>query len=238
MQRRIEQADDDRQAMHRPQDADEVCALDGQQAVKRTAALSLGLGQDHFLDDGQAIALAEHVLGAAKANALRTVGAGQLGLFRRVGIPPDLEPADFVGPTEQLVKLLRHLAGDKRHFAADHVAKGAVDGECFTCRNHLATNSEFAGLNVNVQDFAANNSGKPELPGHDGRVAGRASARRQDGLGGGHAVEVVGRGLGANQDDRVALLGQRGGIVGGKRHFAGRGARGCIEATGNGIHGR
>ena len=104
--------------MHGAQDADEVLTLDGQQAVQRASALGLRLGQDHVLHDGQAIAFAKHVLGTAKADALRAVGAGEFGLFRRIGVSPDLEPADFVGPTEQLVEFVRHLTGDEWNFTA------------------------------------------------------------------------------------------------------------------------
>ena len=69
MQRRVDQADDDRAAVHGLEQAVEVRALEGQQLVQGRGALRADLGQDHALHDGQALRLEEHVLGAAQADA-------------------------------------------------------------------------------------------------------------------------------------------------------------------------
>ena len=42
--------------------------------------------------------------------------------------------------------------------------------------------------------------------GHDGRVAGHAAGRGEDALGGVHAVDVLGRGLAADEEHRLARL--------------------------------
>ena len=51
------------------------------------------------------VALAEHVLGPAEADALRAVAAGLRGLLGLVGVGPDLHAADLVGPAEELLEL-------------------------------------------------------------------------------------------------------------------------------------
>ena len=76
MQRRVDQADDDRAGRSSPEQAVEVTALEGQQLVQGAGALFADLGQDHALHDRQAIFLEEHVLGAAEANALGAEVAG------------------------------------------------------------------------------------------------------------------------------------------------------------------
>ena len=66
-------------------------------------------------------------------------------------------------------------------------------------------------------------------PGHHGGVADQAAPGGEDALGGQHAVDVLGRGLAADQDDLLAPLGRGLGIVGGQVDPAhrrpGRGAR-------------
>ena len=72
----------------------------------------LGLGpgrvhgdEDRAAHDLEAVALAEHVLGAAEADALRAVAPGLRGLLGLVGVGPDPHPADLVGPAEDLLEL-------------------------------------------------------------------------------------------------------------------------------------
>ena len=99
VERRVDQPDDDRQAVHRPEDALEVALLEDlelghrgvegrrrprpRRAVERPPAARLGLGpggrvrdEDRAADDLQALALAEHVLGPAQADALGAVASG------------------------------------------------------------------------------------------------------------------------------------------------------------------
>ena len=83
VQRRIEQADRHRQALHRLEDADEVLALERQQLRQgRLAASSSFVGQDHLPHGEDAVAVEEHVLGAAQADALGAELAGPLGVGR------------------------------------------------------------------------------------------------------------------------------------------------------------
>ena len=53
-------------------------------------------------------------------------------------------------------------------------------------------------------------------PGHHGGVADQPAPGGQDALGGQHAVDVLGRGLAADQDHLLAPLGRGLGVVGGE----------------------
>src|SRR3972149_2657443 len=76
MQRRVNQADDDRIAIHRFKETIEVLALIGEKFVKRCGATITGFGENHVLYDWQTLGFKEHVLGPAETDADRAVRAG------------------------------------------------------------------------------------------------------------------------------------------------------------------
>ena len=86
VQRRVEQADRDREAGHRLEDALEVALLHRQQPGERRAARLLGAREDHLAHDRQPVLGHEHVLGAAEADALGAELAGLGGVLGRVGV--------------------------------------------------------------------------------------------------------------------------------------------------------
>jgi hypothetical protein len=102
VQRRVDQAHRDRQAVHRPEDADEVLALQRQQGVQRGLPLGLGRGEDQPLDELPPVAQ-EHVLGPAQADPLGPEPAGAGGVLRGVGVGAHVELAGPVGVGEQAV---------------------------------------------------------------------------------------------------------------------------------------
>ena len=69
-------------------------------------------------------------------------------------------------------------------------------------------------------------------PRDDRRVRHQPAARREDALGRDHAVQVVGRRLGPHEDDALARLVTRLGLVGGEVHLADRRARRRVQALG------
>jgi DNA-binding MarR family transcriptional regulator len=69
VQRRVEEADRRRIALQRAEDAGEVLALIRQQLGQRAFPLLERLGEDHLAHRVDAVALEEHVLGAAEADA-------------------------------------------------------------------------------------------------------------------------------------------------------------------------
>ncbi len=98
MQRRIEQADGDRQARHDLEQLDEILALHGQQLGQRGAAAVLLVGEDHLAHGDDAVGVEEHVLGAAEADALGAEIARGAGIERGLGIGAHLHAAELVGP--------------------------------------------------------------------------------------------------------------------------------------------
>ena len=146
VQRRIEQPDRHRQAVHRREDADEVLALQRQQLLQGRAAVLLVGRQDHRPHRLDPLALEEHVLGAAQADAFGTELAGPLGVGRRVGVRADLQRAILVGPAHhrgEIARELRRLRGDR---AGHHFAGRAVDRERVVVRERLAADFDLAGL--------------------------------------------------------------------------------------------
>ena len=93
-------------AVHRLEDAVEVVALQRQQLVERLAPIGLVVGEDHLLHDRDAPFAEEHVLGAAQADAARAEGVRELRLIGQVGVGADAEPAELVGPRQQLLEPL------------------------------------------------------------------------------------------------------------------------------------
>ena len=98
--------------------------------------LGLGAGghvghEDRAAHDLEALALAEHVLGAAEADALGAVAAGLRGLLGLVGVGPDSHAADLVGPAQDLLELRLVLeAGlDGRQRADEDLAGRAVEAD-------------------------------------------------------------------------------------------------------------
>ncbi len=86
VQRRIEQADRDRQAVHDAEQLVEVAALHRQDLRERRAARGLVVAEDHLAHGEDALGLEEHVLGAAQADALGAEAARGLRVGRRVRV--------------------------------------------------------------------------------------------------------------------------------------------------------
>ena len=127
VERRVEQADRDRQAGHRLEDPLEVGLLERQEPVERVAASFLVAREDHLLHDGQPILAEEHVLGAAEADALRAELARLRGVLGVVGVRAHLQAARLVGPLEERLEVLVDVGRHERDGADDDAAGGAVD---------------------------------------------------------------------------------------------------------------
>ena len=82
VQRRIEQADRHRQALHDAEQLDEIVALHRQDLGERRAAALDGLGHDHLAHGDDALAVEEHMLGAAEPDALGAEAARRAGIER------------------------------------------------------------------------------------------------------------------------------------------------------------
>ena len=197
--------------------ASKVATASASSASSVVAGRPLGLGprrdvrdEDRATHDLEALALAEHVLGAAQADALRAVAAGHRGLFGLVGVGPDLHPADVVGPGEDLLELRLVLEPgvDGRQGADVEGAGRAVEADPVAFLE-LGAGHVAVGLLAGVVDDEVARAGHArlaDLAGDDRGMRGRAAAGRDDALGHGHPVEVVRRGLDADEDDLLAAL--------------------------------
>ena len=233
VQRRVDQPDDDRQTVHLLEDADEIRALERQQLAQPLAALFLVRGQDHLLHERQPLLLHEHVLGAAEADPLRAVIAGNLGIARVVGVGPDPEPAAGIGPGQQLIEILVDGRLDHWHRAQDHLPGRAVDRDQVALFDSRAVDRENPLIEIDPETFGARHTGLAHAAGHHGGVTRLAAARRQHALGGDHPVHVIRVGFDPHQDHGLALLAALLGPVGIEDGPAAGGARGSIDALGD-----
>ena len=233
VQRRIEQADGDRAAVHDLEQLDEVGALHRQQLVERGAARLLVVGEDHLAHRLDAALVEEHVLGAAQPDALGAEAHGGLGVGRRVGIGAHAELAHLVGPGDERGELAGKLRLDHVDLAGQHLAGGAVDGDEVALFEGLAAGGHAAVGVIDADRAGAGNAGLAHAARDHGGVRGHAAARREDALGGVHAVDIFRRGFDPHQDDLLALGLQLGGFVGREHDLAGGGAGRSRQAGGD-----
>ena len=142
VQGRVQQAHRDRQAVHDLEQVEEVGLLHLVELGQRGVLLLARLGQDGLLHHGQPVAQ-ELVLGAAQADALGPVLAGDPGVGAGVGVGPHLQAAHVVGPLEQALECGRGLGSLHRDGAQDDLTGGPVD------RDHVA------GHDLDVADVEA-----------------------------------------------------------------------------------
>ena len=162
----------------------------------------------------------EHVLGAAQADALGAEPAGPRGIRRVVGVGPHLHPAVLVGDGHQPVdggdhraalvhrhgalEVAHHRGGPHGDLAEEDLAGRAVDRQRVALAHHAAVGgAELLGLGVDLEGLGAAHAGAAHAAGHDRRVRGLAATAGEDAGGRDHAVQVVGVGLAAHEDDGV-----------------------------------
>ena len=211
VQRRVEPADDNGQAVHRLQDSQEVRLLCRPQFLERRGLLVRGRGEDHPSHDGQTVVSEEHVLGTAQAD---TLGAEPAGVRRvvagvRVGTNAEATEADLVGPAEQLCQLRGRLGRDERHGADDDSAFRAVDRDHVALAHDRVADAEELVGGADAQGFGPDYGRLAPASRDHRRVAHQAAPGRQDAFGGKHAVHVLGGGLVAHEDHVFAVGSRR-----------------------------
>ena len=127
MQGRVDEADNDRQFFHDIIDALEVALLIGQQLCQCLAAGFGGFCHNHFTHCFDAVALKEHVLGTAQANALCAECLALCGVVRCVCVGVNLQTAHLVSPVHIFVKIARNRSFYSRDSRAIDVAGRAVN---------------------------------------------------------------------------------------------------------------
>src|SRR5690606_573053 len=94
------------QPVHRAEDAGKVLALHRQDLRERLPPPITGFREKHLAHGMDALAVEEHVLRAAQADALRPELAGLLRVLWRIGVRADGESPERIGPLHQPVEVL------------------------------------------------------------------------------------------------------------------------------------
>src|SRR5207248_8990490 len=125
----------------------------------------------------------------------------------RVGVGPhrQLALADLVRPAQDGVELLGPLTGLQVECAVDHLASGAVDRDLVALLDGGAVDGERLALDLDL--LGADDGGLAPPTSDDGGMADKATSSSENPFGRGHAVDVFGRGLGADEDDLLAPVG-------------------------------
>ena len=202
VQRRIEQADGDRQRLHGLEQAYKVLALHGQQLFERIAPFRLAVRQNHGAHVLNTAFGKEHVLGAAQANAFGSEQACLLGVARDVGVGPDAELAHRVGPAHELDQI--RIVGTSRdgfQLAFDDAAGGAVERDPVALLECLALHAQFLARLVNGAVAGAGHAALAHAAGNDSGVRSHAAARGENPGRDFHAGDILRGGFAADQDD-------------------------------------
>ena len=227
MQGRIKEPDGDRQPLHDGEDLDEVGLLHGQDLRQGRAPAGFVVRQDHLADGLDALVVEEHVLGPAQADALGAELARGARVQRGLRIGPDLQAPEAVGPSHEGGEVAGQLGLDHLDRAGQHIPAAAIHRDDLARPDAPAANMEDTGLLVDPDIPGARDAGPPHAAGDHGGVAGHAAARRDNAAGRMHAVDVLGAGLLADEDHRLAGAAPALGLVGVEDdHARGRPRRG------------
>src|SRR5215470_13637195 len=164
VKRRVNQADRDRKAVHGLKDADEVAALERQQAIESLDASLFVVGQDHFLDGALALVTLlrelkvgeEHVLGAAKTDTLGAKFACLARILRSVSIGANTELSRFIGPLHECFVGLGQLRNNKWKRVGVHNAFAAIQGDPIPFSYNAAIRGHGQRFVVDVQFLGSN----------------------------------------------------------------------------------
>jgi hypothetical protein len=173
VERRVEQADRDREAGHRLEQTLEVLLLERQQIGQRRAAGVTGLGHDHRPHLRLTVLGHEHVLGAAQADPFGPQLPSPTCVPRCVGVGADAEVADLVGPAQDLLKVVIHLRLDQGDVVDGHPPLGPVDRDGIALVQLGLTrpiDGHRLGDRVDRQRLGAHHRGPAHPARHQGRV--------------------------------------------------------------------
>src|SRR5581483_936714 len=154
--------------------------------------------------NGRALLLHKHVLGAAQADTLSSKGDGALGIAWIVGIGPDTQAAECVGPVQQLleVNFFVKVGFDRLDDARKNFTGSAINGDVVAFFDHgiRANNAEQALFFADTNAFAASDTGQTKSACYHSCVAGSAAACCQDTLSNEHPMHIIRASLRAYQE--------------------------------------
>ena len=237
MQRRIQETNGHGTAFQHAVHSLEVALLIRQDLVQSSLSGLGSLGYDHLADGLNAVALEEHVLGAAQTDALGAKGHSLGGVTGSISVGADLQGSSGVGPLHEAVEVAGNRSGNGGNGLAINVAGRAVDGNVVAFLNNVAGQLKFLGFLVHLDVAAAGYAAGAHTTGNNGGVRGHTAANGQNTLGGSHALDVLRRGLQTDQNDLFAVLVPGLGILGGEYHLAAGGAGRSGQALADGLGG-
>jgi hypothetical protein len=138
--------------------------------------------------------------------------------------------AQVVGPFEDRLEVLVDRGRHERHLADDDATGASVDREHVALAQLVAAEADGLRARVDVEAVAAGDARLAHAARDDGRVRGHPAVRREHALRLDEAVDVVGRRLPADEDDRLAGLAALLGGVGIEDDLAAGRAGRCVEA--------
>ena len=177
MQRRVEQADRDREPRHGLEDAFEVGLLVRKKLLERGATLLLAAGHDHLAHDGQPVVGHEHVLGVTETDALRAELAGLGGVLRVSALARTFRRRIESAQPRIVSKSSLICGGDEIDRAQDHAPRAAVEREHVALGDLLAVEGRRPPLRIHRERLAARNARRAHASRHDRGVRSSRRAR-------------------------------------------------------------
>ena len=177
MKRGIEETDGDGIAAQRLKQPFEVRLLHRLDLGERGFALLDRIRADHFAEGADPCGIEEHVLGAAKADALRAERRSLLGVLGRICIGSDAERLILVGELHDPAEVAGvGIGGNGGDQAVVNVARGAVQRERVALLEHLARKGELLVLLIHLDVAAAGDAAGTHAARDDRRVRGLLSS--------------------------------------------------------------
>ena len=200
VQRRIEQADRHRVPVHCLEDSAEVVALHRQQLLESALPALQVRRHDHLAHGLEPVSLEEHVLRPAQPDPFRTELARAAGVVRRIGVGTYTQHAKGVGPGHELRELCAWCGLHEHRPPKDHTPRAPIDGNPVAFPHGSTVDVERAGGFVHIEVLRAGYTTFPHAARHHRCVTRHAAARRENGAGRGHPVEIIRAGLTPHQD--------------------------------------
>ena len=202
MERRIEETNGDGIAAERLEQALEIRLLHRLDLGERSLALFDRIRADHFTERADPCGIEEHVLGAAKADALRAECGSLLCVLGRIRVRSHAERLILVRKLHDPAEVTGiGIGGNGGDQAVIDVARGAVQGERVALFEHFARKGELLVLLVHLDVAAAGDAAGTHAARNDRRVRSLSAAHRQNALRELHALDILGRGLETDKND-------------------------------------
>ena len=218
---------------HDLEQRDEIGALHRQELGERRPPRLLVFRQNHLAHGADAVLVEEHMLGAAEPDAFGAELDGGARIRGRIGVGAHFELARRIGPLHQRAELAGQFRLAHRHLAGKHLPGRAVDGERVALFHRDTAGGHGLRAIIDAQRAGAGDAGLAHATRHHRGMRGHAAAGGEDSFRGVHAVDVLGRGLDADQDHLMPLAFEQLRVLGREHDLAAGGARRRRQAGGD-----